>query len=64
MKTVLEGGEWSEPEILFESPSQFCYPVGYVKTQGGGENISVSVCSYRVPVAVILAARICSEEED
>ncbi|MBR4688753.1 MAG: hypothetical protein IKP01_10580 [Bacteroidales bacterium] len=64
VKTVLEGGEWSEPEILFESPSQFCYPVGHARTQGDGEEMSVSVCSYRVPVAVILAARICSEEND
>ena len=55
VKTVLEGGEWSEPEILFESPSQFCYPVGHVVKTGDGENIGVSVCSYRVPVAVILA---------
>ena len=64
VKSELNSGDWSGPEVLFSSPSQFCYPVGYVKTQGGGENISVSVCSYRVPVAVILAARICSEEED
>lgn len=64
VKTVLDGGEWSEPEILFESPSQFCYPVGHVVKTGDGENIGVSVCSYRVPVAVILAAKTCSEEDD
>ena len=64
VKSELNEGEWSEPEVLFEIPSQFCYPIGHVKTQGDGEEMSVSVCSYRVPVAVILAARICSEEED
>ena len=64
VKTVLEGGEWSEPEILFDYPSQFCYPIGHAKTQGSGDEMSVSVCSYRVPVAVILAAKICSEEDD
>ena len=64
VKTELADGEWSEPEILFETPSQFCYPVGHARTQGGGEEMSVSVCSYRVPVAVFLAAKICSEEED
>ena len=64
VKTVLEGGVWSDPEILFDYPSQFCYPVGHAKTQGSGDEMSVSVCSYRVPVAVILASKICSEEDD
>ena len=64
VKTVLEGGVWSAPEIRFDYPSQFCYPVGHAKTQGSGDEMSVSVCSYRVPVAVILASKICSEEDD
>ena len=64
VRSELVEGEWSDPELLFENPSQFCYPVGHVRTQGNGEEMSVSVCSYRVPVAVILAARICSEEND
>lgn len=64
VKSELADGEWSEPVILFEEPSQFCYPIGHVKTQGDGEDMSVSTCSYRVPVAIILAARICGEEDD
>ncbi|MGN0880122.1 MAG: hypothetical protein ACI4WT_11830 [Oligosphaeraceae bacterium] len=64
VRSELDGGVWSEPEIVFERPSQFCYPIGHVRTQGAGLELSVSVCSYRVPVAVILAARVCGEEED
>lgn len=64
VRTELADGEWSEPEILFATPSQFCYPIGHARTQGSGEETSVSVCSYRVPVAVVLAARICGDEED
>ena len=64
VKSELTGGEWSEPEIVFGTPSQFRYPIGHVKKTGDGDKVSVAVCSYRVPVAVILASKICSEEND
>jgi len=64
VRSELSDGAWSDPETVFAEPSQFCYPVGHARTQGSGGEMSVSVCSYRVPVAVILAARICSEEDD
>ena len=64
VKTELADGEWSEPEILFATPSQFCYPIGHVKKDGEGDKMSVAVCSYRVPVAVILAVKDCDEEND
>jgi len=64
VKSELNDGEWSDPEIVFDVVSQFRYPIGRVRKTGDGEEMSVSVCSYRVPVAVILASRICSDEED
>jgi hypothetical protein len=50
-------GNWSEPEVKFSEPGQFSYPVGSCKTSGE----SVTVCSFRVPVAILLAAGDCSE---
>lgn len=55
--TLSSEGDWSEPEIKFASPGQFNYPVGSCKVSGE----SVTVCSYRVPVAIIIAAGVCSE---
>ena len=50
-------GNWSEPEVKFSEPGQFSYPLGNCKT--GGE--SVAVCSFRVPVAILLAVKECDE---
>ena len=63
VRTELGGGAWCDPELVFGTPSQFLFPVGHVRTQGSGDSLSVSVCSYRVPVAVFLAARVCDGED-
>ena len=57
--STLEEGEWSEPEIKFAEPDKYSYPVGKCKVEGSGENRSVSVCSFRVPVAIIIDTAVC-----
>ena len=49
-------GSWSEPEVKISTPGQYAYPVGSVKVSGE----SVTVCSFRVPVAVFIVADLCS----
>lgn len=56
---LLETGEWSIPEIRFAEPDRNNYPVGRCTVGGAAESPSVSVCSFRVPVAVIIDAAVC-----
>lgn len=55
--TLDDEGNWSEPEIKFGTPGQFSYPVGNCRKNGE----SVTLCSFRVPVAILLAAGACDE---
>lgn len=54
--TLNDGGSWTEPEIKVATPGQYAYPIGSVKVSGE----SVTVCSFRVPVAVFIVADVCS----
>ncbi len=49
-------GSWTEPEVKISTPGQFAYPVGSVKTEGE----SVTICNFRVPVAIFISADVCS----
>lgn len=49
-------GIWTEPEVKISTPGQYAFPVGSVKVSGE----SVTVCSFRVPVAVFMVADVCS----
>ena len=51
-----DDGKWTEPEIKVAEPDQYAYPIGSCKVSGE----SVSVCSFRTPVAVFLVSDICS----
>jgi len=49
-------GNWSTPEIKFAAPDKNNFPVGSCKVNGE----SVTVCSFRVPVAILVIADVCS----
>ena len=51
-----DDGKWTEPEIKVAEPDQYAYPIGSCKVSGE----SVTVCSFRVPVAIFLVSDICS----
>ena len=57
--SALEDAEWTPPEIKVASPDKFSYPIGSCKAEGTGENMSVSVCSFRIPVAIIIDTAVC-----
>ena len=59
--TLDANGAWSTPDIVFGSPGTFFYPVGSCKVEGSGDTQNVSVCSYRVPVAIFIVTAICDE---
>lgn len=60
VRSVLEdAGEWTEPEILVAIPDKYTYPVGSCAVEGEGDARSVSVCSFRVPVAIIIDTAVC-----
>lgn len=54
-----ETGEWSVPEIKFGTPDKYTYPIGKCKVEGSGDTQSVSVCSFRVPVAILIDTATC-----
>ena len=57
--TLEDSGEWTEPEIRIAEPDKYSYPVGSCKTEGSGEGMSVSVCSFRIPVAILIDTAVC-----
>ena len=54
--TLGDDGKWTTPEIKFSTPGRYAYPIGSCKVSG----TSVTVCSFRVPVAIFLVSDICS----
>lgn len=54
--TIGSDGSWTTPEVKVATPGQYAFPVGSCKVSGE----SVTVCSFRVPVAIFIAADICS----
>ncbi len=54
--TLGDDGKWTTPEIKVSTPGQYAYPIGSCKVSGE----SVTVCSFRVPVAIFLVADVCS----
>ena len=54
-----ETGEWTEPEIKFGTPDKYTYPIGNCKVDGSGDARSVSVCPFRVPVAILIDTATC-----
>jgi hypothetical protein len=54
--TLGSDGEWTTPEVKISTPGQYAYPIGSVKVSGE----SVTVCSYRVPVAIFMVSDLCS----
>jgi len=55
--TLGSDGKWTTPEIKVSAPGQYAYPIGNCKTSGD----SVTVCSFRNPVAVFLVSDVCSQ---
>jgi len=49
-------GNWSTPEIKFATPDKNNFPVGSCEVKGE----SVTVCSFRVPVAILVIADVCN----
>lgn len=54
--TLGDDGKWTAPEIKVSTPGQYAFPIGSCKVSGE----SVTVCSYRVPVAIFLVSDVCS----
>lgn len=54
-----DNGKWSTPEIKFADAEKYSYPIGSCKVEGSGEERSVTVCNYCVPVAIIIDAAEC-----
>ena len=54
--TLDSEGSWSEPEVRIATPGPYAFPVGSCRASGE----SVTVCSFRVPVAVFTVADLCS----
>jgi len=52
-------GAWTLPEILIGIPDKYTYPIGRCRVDGDGDAMSVTVCSFRVPVAVIIDTAVC-----
>ena len=60
VRSILEdAGEWTEPEILVGLPDKYTYPVGSCTVDGEGDARSVSICSFHVPVAIIIDTAVC-----
>lgn len=49
-------GNWSVPEIKFATPDKNNFPVGSCEVKGE----SVTVCAFRVPVAILILAEVCN----
>lgn len=54
--TLGSNGSWTTPEIKISTPGQYAYPIGSCKVSGE----SVTVCSFRVPVAIFMVSDLCS----
>ena len=54
-----ESGTWSEPAVKFGFPGQMSYPVGSCRIDGE----SVTVTSFRVPVAILIVTDACDVTE-
>jgi len=54
--TLGDDGMWTMPEIRVSTPGRYAYPIGSCKVSG----TSVTVCSFRVPVAIFLVSDVCS----
>lgn len=54
--TLDSEGNWSEPEVRIADQGPYAFPVGSCNVSGE----SVTVCSFRVPVAVFTVADLCS----
>ena len=52
-------GEWTEPEFKIAEPNKYTYPIGQCNVEGSGDTQSVSVCSFRVPVVILIDAATC-----
>lgn len=50
-------GAWTTPAVAFGQPGQMSYPIGSCKVVGE----SVTVSSFRVPVAILIVTAICDE---
>ena len=59
VESILGNGEWSAPEIKFGIPSSQCFPLAGCAVTADGDSRSVSVCQFRVPVAIIIVAAEC-----
>ena len=57
--TIDSSGKWSTPEIKFATPGQYNYPIGSCEVSGD----SVTICSFRVPVAILLSVEVCDTTE-
>jgi len=55
--TLGSDGKWTTPEIKVSTPGQYAYPIGSCKVSGE----SVTVCSFRTPVAIFLVSDVCSQ---
>lgn len=55
VNSILGNGEWTAPDIKFTTPDRNNYPIGKCKLEGE----SVTLCSFRVPVAIILVSAEC-----
>lgn len=57
--TIDSSGKWSTPEIKIATPGQYNYPIGSCEVSGD----SVTICSFRVPVAILLSVEVCDTTE-
>ena len=57
--SILEDAEWTTPEIKVAQPDKYSYPIGECRVDRSGGTETVSVVSYRVPVAIIIDTAVC-----
>lgn len=55
VESELGNGTWGEPVVSIAIPSAACYPIGQCKVSGE----SVTVTSFRVPVAILVVTALC-----
>lgn len=53
----LNGTSWTAASIRFDTPGVFCFPIGKCVSSENGR--SVTLCQFRVPVAMIIATAVC-----
>lgn len=64
VNSTLNSGEWTTPAIRIATPGVYDYPIGKVTVAGSGQNRHVSVNSFRVSVAIIIATALCPLSRD